>query len=145
MMAKVVGSEPAPVQRICALHGLAPHRVKSSKFHRPAFVDKLHDIVGLYVDPHAHAVVLRSMKRAKIPGRSTAPSPFAEKKGAPERLTHDYRRTDHHAVAALTSSTARHVANAAPRNQELFDSSTQFEARGRRKDGPAIVDNYAHP
>jgi len=62
------------VQRIWRAHGLHPHRVKQFKLSTdPQFVDKLRNIVGLYVDPPAHAVISRSMRRAKS-RRSTAPS-----------------------------------------------------------------------
>ena len=59
MMAKVVDISASSVQRIWRAHGLQPHRVKQFKLSTdPQFVDKLRDIVGLYVDPPAHAVVL---------------------------------------------------------------------------------------
>ena len=57
--AKVVDISASSVQRIWRAHGLQPHRVKQFKLSTdPQFVDKLRDIVGLYVDPPAHAVVL---------------------------------------------------------------------------------------
>ena len=59
MMAKVVDISGSSVQRIWRAHGLQPHRVKQFKLSTdPRFVDKLRDVVGLYVDPPAHAVVL---------------------------------------------------------------------------------------
>ena len=58
-MAKAVGISRASVQRIWQAHGLQPHRLKAFKLSRdPALAAKLRDIVGLYVDPPAHAVVL---------------------------------------------------------------------------------------
>ena len=75
MMARVVGISVSSVQRIWRLHGLQPHRVKQFKISTdPRFIDKPHDIVGLYVDPPAHAVVLSVDEKAKS-RRSTAPSP----------------------------------------------------------------------
>src|SRR5258708_17757032 len=57
--AKAVGISVSSVQRIWRAHGLQPHRVHLFKLSNdPAFVAKLRDIVGLYVDPPAHAVVL---------------------------------------------------------------------------------------
>jgi hypothetical protein len=59
MMAKVVDISASSVQRIWRAHGLQPHRVKQFKLSTdPQFVGKLRDIVDLYVDPPAHAVVL---------------------------------------------------------------------------------------
>ena len=58
-MAREAGISPASVQRIWQQHGLQPHRVRTFKLSTdPAFATKLKDVVGLYVDPPAHAVVL---------------------------------------------------------------------------------------
>ena len=55
------------MQRIWRAHGLQPHRVRQFKLSNdPAFVDKLRDIVGLYVDPPAHAVVLSVDEKSQI-------------------------------------------------------------------------------
>src|SRR5205823_3183771 len=62
------------VRRIWRSHGLQPHRVRQFKLSRdPEFIPKLRDIVGLYIDPLAHAWCSASMKRARY-RRSTAPS-----------------------------------------------------------------------
>jgi hypothetical protein len=59
MMAEAVGISLRSVQRIWAAHRLAPHRVRTFKLSRdPAFVPKLRDVVGLYLHPPAHAIVL---------------------------------------------------------------------------------------
>ena len=74
MMAKAAGISVSSVQRIWRAHGLQPHRVRQFKLSRDRkFVPKLRDIVGLYVDPPAHAIVLASMRSRKS-RRSTAPS-----------------------------------------------------------------------
>jgi transposase len=58
-MAKVAGVAASTVQAIWKAHGLSPHRWRQFKLSSdPAFAEKLMDIVGLYVDPPAHAVVL---------------------------------------------------------------------------------------
>src|SRR5229473_2551797 len=58
-MAKTTGISPSSVQRIWRAHHLQPHRIRTFKRSRdPSFAAKLTDIVGLYVDPPAHAVVL---------------------------------------------------------------------------------------
>ncbi len=59
MMAKATGLSVSSVQRIWRAHGLQPHRMRQFKLSNdPRFVDKLRDVVGLYVDPPAHAIVL---------------------------------------------------------------------------------------
>lgn len=69
-MAKVVGISISPVQRIWRAHKLRPHRVRYFKPSRdPLFVTKLRDIVGLYVDPPAHAVVLSVDEKNQVQAR----------------------------------------------------------------------------
>ena len=64
-----IGISPASVQRIWAAHGLQPHRVRTFKLSTdPAFATKLRDVVGLYVDPPAHAVVLSVDEKVADPG-----------------------------------------------------------------------------
>ena len=59
VMARIVGVSLTSVQRIWRAHGLAPHRIRTFKLSNdPKFATKVRDIVGLYVDPPAHAVVL---------------------------------------------------------------------------------------
>jgi hypothetical protein len=78
MMAKVVDISASSVQRIWRAHDLQPHRVKQFKLSAdPKFVDKLRDIVGLYVDPPAHAVVL-SVDEKRSHGERIATDALAE-------------------------------------------------------------------
>jgi hypothetical protein len=65
-MARQIGISASSVRRIWRGHGLQPHRSHRFKLSNdPQFADKLRDIVGLYVDPPDHAVVLSATKRAK--------------------------------------------------------------------------------
>ena len=74
-MAKATGISPSSVRRIWTRHGLQPHRVRSFKLSNdPKFADKLKEVVGLYVDPPDHAVVLSIDEKSQI-RRSTVPSP----------------------------------------------------------------------
>jgi hypothetical protein len=57
-LAKAAGMSLRSVQRILEAHQLAPHRIRTFKLSNDPFAEKLKDIVGLYVDPPAHAVVL---------------------------------------------------------------------------------------
>jgi hypothetical protein len=64
MLARAADTSLRSVQRILEAHRLAPHRVRTFKLSNdPKFAERLKDIVGLYVDPPAHAVVL-SLNRA---------------------------------------------------------------------------------
>src|SRR3712207_8743288 len=67
MMAKAAGISLRSVQRIWAAHRLAPHRVHTFKLSKdPAFVAKLRDVVGLYLHPPAHAIVLSVDEKSQI-------------------------------------------------------------------------------
>ncbi len=67
VMAKVVGVSLTSVQRIWRAHGLAPHRIRTFKLSNdPKFAAKVRDIVSLYVDPPAHAVVLSVDEKSQI-------------------------------------------------------------------------------
>ncbi len=66
MMAQACGISASAVQRIWRAHGLQPHKVKQFKLSNdPRFTAKLRDIVGLYVDPPKHAIVLSPEERAR--------------------------------------------------------------------------------
>ena len=69
MMAKAVGISASSVHRIWRAHGLQPHRIQQFKLSNdPKFIDKLRDVVGLYVDspPPAHAIVLSVDEKPQI-------------------------------------------------------------------------------
>src|SRR5438132_12422424 len=73
-MAKTVGISPSSVRRIWIGQGLQPHRVRSFKMSNdPRFADKLKDVVGLYVEPPASAVVLSIDVESQIPGLDRTP------------------------------------------------------------------------
>ena len=81
------------VQRIWRAHGLQPHRVRQFKLSKdPEFVDKLRDIVGLYVDPPAHAVVLSVDEKSQIQALDRTQPGLPLKKGRAGTMTHDYKR-----------------------------------------------------
>ena len=74
-MAEAVGVSLRSVQRVWAAHKLQPHRVRTFKRSRdPAFLAKLAAIVGLYMAPPRHAVVLSVDEKSQIQAPSTAPS-----------------------------------------------------------------------
>jgi transposase len=82
MMAEQVGISVSSVQRIWHTHGLQPHRVRQFKLSRDRqFVAKLRDIVGLYVDPPAHAVVLSVDEKSQIQALDRTQPGLPMKKG----------------------------------------------------------------
>jgi transposase len=92
-MAKIVDISASSVQRIWRAHGLQPHRVKQFKLSTdPQFVDKLRDIVGLYVDPPAHAAVLSVDEKSQIQALDRTQPGLPMKPGRAGTMTHDYKR-----------------------------------------------------
>ena len=92
-MAKTVGMAVATVQDIWKAHGLAPHRWRTFKLSNdPAFVEKLETIVGLYVAPPAHAVVLSIDEKSQIQALDRTQPGLPMKKGRAGTMTHDYKR-----------------------------------------------------
>ena len=93
MMAKAAGISVSSVQRIWRAHGLQPHRVRQFKLSRdPDFVLKLRDIVGLYVDPPAHAIVLSVDEKSQIQALDRTQPGLPLKPGRCGTMTHDYKR-----------------------------------------------------
>jgi hypothetical protein len=90
MMAKAVGFGASSVQRIRRANGLRPHRVQH--FNDPKFIDKLRDVVGLYVNPPAHAIVLSVDEKSQIQALDRAQPGLPMKKGRAGTMTHDYKR-----------------------------------------------------
>jgi transposase len=92
-MAKATGISVSSVQRIWRAHGLAPHRVRQFKLSSdPNFIDKLRDVVGLYVDPPAHAIVLSVDEKSQIQALDRTQPGLPLKRGRAGTMTHDYKR-----------------------------------------------------
>lgn len=92
-MARMCGISISSVQRIWRRHGLQPHRMRQFKpSDDPQFAFKLRDIVGLCVDPSAHAVVLSIDEKSRIQALDRTRSGLPMKKGRHRTMTHDYVR-----------------------------------------------------
>jgi hypothetical protein len=92
-MARASGVSVSSVQRIWRAHGLQPHCIRQFKLSTdPAFVDKLRDVVGLYIDPPAHAVVLSVDEKSQIQALDRTQPGLPMKKGRAGTMTHDYKR-----------------------------------------------------
>src|SRR5213594_3222712 len=92
-MAAAQDISPATVQRIWSAHGLQPHRVETFKLSRdPRFVEKVRDVVGLYLDPPEHALVLSVDEKSQIQALDRTAPLLPLRPGLPARQTHDYHR-----------------------------------------------------
>jgi len=93
MMAEAAGISLRSVQRIWSAHNLQPHRLRTFKLSRdPQFAEKLMDVVGLYVDPPAHSVVLSVDEKSQIQALDRTQPGLPMKKGRAGTMTHDYKR-----------------------------------------------------
>src|SRR3977135_213553 len=93
MLAKASGVSLRSVQRILEANQLAPHRIRTFKLSNdPRFAEKLKDVVGLYVDPPAHAVVLSVDEKSQIQALDRTQPGLPMKPGRAGTMTHDYKR-----------------------------------------------------
>src|ERR1700719_3373546 len=92
-MAKAAGISVSSVQRIWRAHGLRPHLVRRVKLSNdPQLAAKLKEIVGLYINPPAHAIVLSVDEKSQIQALDRTQPGLPIKKGRAGTMTHDYKR-----------------------------------------------------
>ena len=147
-MARVTGISEASVRRIWHAHGLKPHRVESFKVSNdPDFVAKLEDVVGLYLNPPEHALVLSVDEKSQIQALDRTQPGLPMKKGRGATMTHDYKRNGTTTLfAALNTATGEvyHLCQQRHRHHEwlkflrLIDQTVASE-----KQIHIICDNYA--
>jgi transposase len=92
-MAAAVGLSEASIRRIWHAHGLKPHLVRTFKLSNdPQFAEKLEAIVGLYLNPPEHAIVLCADEKSQIQALDRTQPGLPLKKGRSGTMTHDYKR-----------------------------------------------------
>ena len=92
-MAAVLDVSPSTVMRHWQANGLKPHLVRGFKISRdPKFVEKLEDIVGLYMSPPEHALVLCCDEKSQVQALDRTQPGLPLKKGRAATMTHDYKR-----------------------------------------------------
>ena len=92
-VAKAAGISLRAVQRIWEAHRLQPHRLRTfKKSNDPAFVEKVEDVVGLYMAPPCHAVVLSIDEKSQIQALDRTQPGLPLKPGKCATMTHDYKR-----------------------------------------------------
>ena len=106
-MAQVVGVSQSTVSRVWRAFGLQPHRVEHWKLSKdPLFVEKVRDIVGLYLDPPERALVLCVDEKSQIQALDRSAPILPLLPGTPERRAHDYKRNGTSSLfAALDAAT----------------------------------------
>ena len=152
-MAETIGISVSSVQRIWRVHGLQPHRVRQFKLSNdPQFAAKLRDIVGLYVNPPDHAIVLSVDEKSQIQALDRTQPGLPMKKGRAGTITHDYKRYGTTTLfAALDVLEGKVIGQCMKRHrhQEFIRFLNVIDARVPAKRAVhVIVDNYAthkHP
>jgi len=92
-MAAEMGMTPDSVMRIWHAFGLQPHRQETWKLSKdPQFIEKVHDVCGLYLNPPERAVVLCVDEKSQIQALDRTAPTLPMLPGTPERATHDYER-----------------------------------------------------
>jgi transposase len=152
-MAAELGVSAASVSRHWRAHGLKPHLVRGFKISRdPQFIEKLEDIVGLYLAPPEHALVLCCDEKSQVQALDRTQPGLPLKKGRAATMTHDYKRNGTTTLfAALNVLDGQVIAQCQQRHRhtEWLKFLRQID-RETPKDKALhlIVDNYAthkHP
>jgi transposase len=146
-MANAQGVSPATVQRIWDAHNLKPHRVETFKLSNDKrFVEKLTDVVGLYLNPPEKAIVLCVDEKSQIQALDRTQPSLPMKPGRAGTMTHDYKRHGTTTLfAALNTLDGTVIGQCLPRHrhQEFFKFLRKLDREfPGRLELHLIVDNY---
>ena len=148
IMAEATGLHATQVGRIWRAHGLKPHLVKTFKLSRdPQFIEKLRDVVGLYVASPERAIVFAFDEKSQIQALDRTQPGLPLKKGRAGTMTHDYKRHGTTTLfAALDVATGEVIHECLPRHRH--QEFLRFLRRVERETDPEldlhfILDNYA--
>ena len=152
-MAAELGVSAASVSRHWRANGLKPHVVRGFKVSRdPPFVEKLEDIVGLYMSPPEHALVFCCDEKSQVQALDRTQPGLPLKKGRAETMTHDYKRNGTTTLfAALNILDGKVIGQCQPRHTHaewLTFLKKIDRATPKDKTLHLIADNYAthkHP
>ena len=152
-LAKALGTSSAMVQRVWTANGLQPHRIKTFKVSNdPHFAEKLLDVVGLYLDPPEHALVLCADEKTSIQALDRTQRGLPIHRGRCGTMTADYKRNGTTTLfAAIDMAEGKLIGTcmAKHRHQEWIKFLRQIDAETPPDlDLHVIVDNYAthkHP
>jgi transposase len=152
-MAKAHGLSQPTIHRIWKRYRLQPHRVETFKLSRDThFIEKLHDVVGLYLNPPDKALVLCVDEKSQIQALDRTQPLLPLRPGIPARQTHDYKRNGTTTLfAALSMLDGTVIGHCMPRHrhQEFIRFLKRIDTdTPERLDLHLIVDNYGthkHP
>jgi transposase len=152
-MAKAQHLSEASIRRIWRMHNLKPHLIETFKLSRDKhFVEKLTDVVGLYLNPPEKALVLCVDEKSPIQALERTQPLLPLRSGIPARQTHDYKRNGTTTLfAALSMLNGKVIGDCMPRHrhQEFIRFLKKIDTQTPTdQDLHLIVDNYAthkHP
>lgn len=147
-MACATGYAPSTIHRIWQAFGLQPHRSETFKLSSdPFFVDKVRDIVGLYLAPPDRALVLCVDEKSQIQALDRTQPLLPMRPGQAERRSHDYKRHGTTSLfAALDVATGKVIGRCYPRHRarEFLKFLRTVDAEVPRDlDVHLVMDNYA--
>lgn len=147
-MSRVVGMSADTIGRIWRAFGLKPHLAETFKLSPdPQFIDKVRDIVGLYLSPPSNAVVLCVDEKSQIQALERTQPLLPLRPGQPERRAHDYLRHGTTTLfAALNTATGEVLARCEQRHrhEEYLRFLREIDAHVPAElDVHLVVDNYA--
>lgn len=149
-MAKASGLSQTAVSRIWRAFNLQPHRTETFKLSTdPLFVDKVRDVVGLYMSPPDKAIVLCVDEKSQVQALDRTQPLLPMEPGRPERHTHDYARHGTTSLfAALNVATGQIIGHCHQRHrhQEFLKFLEQIDQTIPEEPGVEIhlvMDNYA--
>ena len=146
-LAAAVGTSKDTVQRVWKQHHLQPHRTKTFKVSNdPHFEEKLRDVVGLYLNPPEHAIVLSVDEKSQIQALNRTQKSLPMFPGRLGTLTHDYKRNGTTTLfAALNIADGQLLADFKQRHrhQEWLDFLKTIDTAYPEGELHVICDNYA--
>jgi len=147
-MSKATGLSESTIGRIWREHGLKPHRIETFKLSRdPKFVEKLRDIVGLYLSPPEHALVLCCDEKSQVQALDRTQPGLPMKRGRCGTMTHDYKRNGTTTLfAAMDISDGTIISRCQPRHrhQEWLKFLNEIKRNvPLDREVHLICDNYA--
>ena len=144
-LARQAGVSHATVHRIWRAHALKPHQISTFKFTTdPEAEAKIHDVVGLYLNPPTNAVVLSFDEKTQIQALSRTQPLHPLRPGLPARQTHDYRRNGLTSLyAALDIASGRVIGTCAPQHTgaDFLRFMKQLARRYRGRSLHVVLDN----
>ena len=146
-LAKATGVSPMSVHRIWQAFGLQPHRTKSFKLSPdPLLIDKVRDIVGLYLNPPQHAAVFCVDEKPQIQALDRTAPLLPLRPGQAERRTHDYKRHGTTSLFAALEVKTGHVLGQIRRRHRAIEFRAFLTALDVQVpadlDVHVIMDNY---